>query len=122
MLGTTIRDKFSCLHPNFHSRQPSTSRAFNDSIFLGEPYQANAEMGELLSVATVLTKNFGHTFNPVIGRLIRLWKVQSNAITPHRPSAAQVAKVDKELCLACHEVDFQENVRWRRICQRHRYR
>lgn len=91
-LGAQVLQEFERLHHKFHAWQPSALTALNDSIARGEAYQGDPEMVDMLKAATVLAVDSGHTFNPAIGRLIRLWGFQSSAITPQRPSAAQVKR------------------------------
>lgn len=92
LLGQRVLQEFNRLHQKFHAWQPSALTALNDSIARGDPYQADAEMVELLQAAAVIAESSGNTFNPAIGRLIRLWGFQSSAITPHSPPAAQVKR------------------------------
>nr|MDP2191913.1 FAD:protein FMN transferase [Rhodoferax sp.] len=92
VLGTRVLQEFERLHHKFHAWQPSALTALNDSIARGETFQADAEMVDLLKAATALAENSDNTFNPAIGRLIRLWGFQSSEITPQGPSAAQVKR------------------------------
>lgn len=91
-LAARVLQEFERLHHKFHAWQPSALTALNDRIARGEVYQGDAEMVDLLKAATVLAVDSEHTFNPAIGHLIRLWGFQSSAITPQRPSAAQVKR------------------------------
>lgn len=93
VLSALVLDEFRRLHNKFHAWQPSALTALNDSIARGVPYQADAEMVELLRAAQALANNSDDTFNPAIGRLIRLWGFQSSNITPQRPSTAEVKRL-----------------------------
>lgn len=93
VLSALVLDEFRRLHSKFHAWQPSALTALNDSIARGVPYQADAEMVTLLQAAQSLANNSDDTFNPAIGRLIRLWGFQSSNITPQRPSAAEVKRL-----------------------------
>ena len=90
LLGKRVLQEFERLHHKFHAWKPSALTELNDSIARGEPYQADAEMVDILKAATVLAESSDNTFNPAIGHLIRLWGFQSSEITPHSPPAAQV--------------------------------
>ncbi len=92
LLGTRVLNEFERLHHKFHAWKPSALTALNDSIARGEPFQADAEMVDLLKAATALAVNSDHTFNPATGHLIRLWGFQSSDITPHAPSGADVKR------------------------------
>ena len=92
VLATAVLNEFDRLHQKFHAWQPSALTALNDSIARGKPYQADAEMVELLQAATSLAEKSDNTFNPAIGHLIRLWGFQSSDITPHGPSPAEVKR------------------------------
>lgn len=93
VLSALVLDEFRRLHNKFHAWQPSALTALNDSIARGVPYQADAEMVTLLQAAQTLANNSDDTFNPAIGRLVRLWGFQSSNITPQRPSAAEVKRL-----------------------------
>jgi thiamine biosynthesis lipoprotein len=93
VLSARVLDEFRRLHNKFHAWQPSALTALNDSIARGIPYQADAEMVTLLQAAQELANNSDDTFNPAIGRLIRLWGFQSGDITPQRPPAAEVKRL-----------------------------
>jgi thiamine biosynthesis lipoprotein len=93
MLGQRVLAEFERLHHKFHAWQPSALTALNDAIAQGRPYQADAEMVALLKSAAALAELSDHTFNPAIGRLIRLWGFQSNQITPQRPPAEEIQRL-----------------------------
>lgn len=90
LLGAQVLREFDRLHHKFHAWQPSELTALNDSIAHGRPYQADAEMVDLLRAATKLAEHSDNLFNPAIGGLIRLWGFQSSDITQHSPSAADI--------------------------------
>lgn len=92
VLGAKVLQEFNRLHQKFHAWQASELTALNDSIARGEPYQADAEMVDLLKATAVIAEGSGNTFNPAIGHLIRLWGFQSSDITVHAPPAAQVKR------------------------------
>lgn len=93
VLSALVLDEFRRLHNKFHAWQPSALTALNDSIARGVPHQADAEMVTLLQAAQQLANNSDDTFNPAIGRLIRLWGFQSSNIQPQRPAAAEVKRL-----------------------------
>lgn len=93
VLSALVMEEFRRLHHKFHAWQPSALTALNDSIARSQPYQADSEMVALLRAAQALANNSDDTFNPAIGRLIRLWGFQSSDITPQRPSAAEVKRL-----------------------------
>lgn len=90
LLSARVLNEFDRLHHKFHAWQPGMLTALNDSIARGEPFQADAEMVELLKSATDLAERSGNLFNPAIGHLIRLWGFQSSDITPHGPSREEI--------------------------------
>jgi thiamine biosynthesis lipoprotein len=92
-LGARVMEEFGRLHNKFHAWQPSQLTALNDSIARGEPFQADAEMVDLLKAATRLAVDSDHYFNPAIGRLIRLWGFQSSEITPQGPAAEEIKRL-----------------------------
>lgn len=85
-LSAQVLNEFDRLHHKLHAWQPSMLTALNDSIARGEPFQADAEMVDLLKSATALADRSDNLFNPAIGHLIRLWGFQSSDFTPHGPS------------------------------------
>ncbi|WP_202962644.1 FAD:protein FMN transferase [Herminiimonas sp. CN] len=91
-LGAQVLREFDRLHHKFHAWEPSALTALNDSIARGEPYQADAEMVDMLKAATSLAEHSDNLFNPAIGGLIRLWGFQSSDITPHDPSPAEIKR------------------------------
>lgn len=91
-LSAKVLAEFDRLHHKFHAWQPSDLTALNDAIARGEPYEADAEMVDMLKAATLLAERSDNLFNPAIGRLIRLWGFQSSDITPHSPPAAEVKR------------------------------
>lgn len=90
MLSARVLNEFDRLHHKFHAWQPGMLTALNESIARGEPFQADAEMVDLLKSATVLAERSDNLFNPAIGHLIRLWGFQSSDITPHGPSREEI--------------------------------
>ncbi len=92
LLSAQVLREFDRLHHKFHAWQPSALTALNDSIARGEPYQADAEMVDMLKAATSLAENSDNLFNPAIGGLIRLWGFQSGDITPHDPLPAEIKR------------------------------
>jgi len=92
LLGEQVLREFDRLHHKFHAWQPSELTALNHSIARGEPYQADAEMVDMLKAATRLAERSDNLFNPAIGGLIRLWGFQSSDITPHEPSPAEIKR------------------------------
>lgn len=91
-LSAQVLREFDRLHHKFHSWQPSALTELNDAIARGEPYQADAEMVDILRAATMLAERSDNLFNPAIGRLVRLWGFQSSDIQPHAPSAAEIRR------------------------------
>ncbi|MGW8394313.1 FAD:protein FMN transferase [Pseudoduganella sp. HUAS MS19] len=93
--GAAVLREFDRLHHKYHAWQPSQLTALNDAIARGEPFEADEEMVALLRSATDLSARSGDTFNPAIGRLIRLWGFQKNDITAGGPSAAEIESLVK---------------------------
>ncbi|MDL2355276.1 MAG: FAD:protein FMN transferase [Pseudomonadota bacterium] len=91
-LAADVLAEFDRLHHKFHAWEPGMLTALNDAIARGEPFQADAEMVDLLQSATRLAERSDNLFNPAIGHLIRLWGFQSSDITPHAPDPAQIAR------------------------------
>lgn len=91
-LGAKVLAEFDRLHHKFHAWQPSALTALNDSIARGVPYEADAEMVEILQAATLLAERSDNLFNPAIGRLIRLWGFQTSDITPQSPAEAEIRR------------------------------
>ncbi|RZI42132.1 FAD:protein FMN transferase [Herbaspirillum sp. HC18] len=92
-LSDKVMEEFRRLHNKFHAWKPSELTALNDAIARGETYQADAEMVDLLKAATKLAVESDHTFNPAIGRLIRLWGFQTSDIKPQGPSPADIKRL-----------------------------
>ena len=88
--GAAVLREFDRLHHKYHAWQPSQLTALNDAIARGEPFDADEEMVGLLRSAAELSARSGDTFNPAIGRLIRLWGFQKNDITAGGPPAAEI--------------------------------
>lgn len=91
-LSGSVLNEFDRLHHKFHAWQPGMLTALNDSIARGEPFQADAEMVDLLKSATVLAERSDNLFNPAIGHLIRLWGFQSSDISVHGPQPAEIKR------------------------------
>lgn len=91
-LAADVLAEFDRLHHKFHAWEPGMLTALNDAIARGAPFQADAEMVDLLQSATRLAERSDNLFNPAIGHLIRLWGFQSSDITPHAPDPAQIAR------------------------------
>ena len=91
-LSGKVLNEFDRLHHKFHAWQPGMLTRLNDSIARGEPFQADAEMVDLLKSATALSERSDNLFNPAIGHLIRLWGFQSGDITPHGPPRAEIRR------------------------------
>ena len=85
-LSALVLNEFDRLHHKFHAWEPGMLTALNDRIARGEPFDADAEMVNLLKSATVLAQRSDNLFNPAIGHLIRLWGFQSSDITVHAPT------------------------------------
>lgn len=90
--GAVLRE-FDRLHHKYHAWQPSQLTALNDAIARGEPFEADQEMAGLLRSAAELSSRSADTFNPAIGRLIRLWGFQKNDITAGGPQAEDIARL-----------------------------
>ncbi len=93
--GAAVLREFDRLHHKYHAWQPSQLTALNDAIARGEPFEADGEMVALLRSAAELSARSGDTFNPAIGRLIRLWGFQKNDIGAGGPPAAEIARLVK---------------------------
>lgn len=89
-LSAQVLNEFDRLHHKFHAWQPSMLTALNDSIARGQPFQADAEMVDLLHSATVLANRSGNLFNPAIGHLIRLWGFQSSEFAVQDPPEQEI--------------------------------
>jgi len=92
-LGERVMEEFARLHKKFHAWKPSELTALNDAIARGETFQADAEMVDLLKAATKLAEDSDHTFNPAVGRLIRLWGFQTSDIKPQGPSQEEIQRL-----------------------------
>lgn len=92
-LGQRVMEEFARLHKKFHAWKPSELTALNDAIARGESYQADAEMADLLKAAAKLADDSDHTFNPAVGRLIRLWGFQTSEIRPQGPSQEEIKRL-----------------------------
>jgi len=92
-LGTRVMDEFNRLHHKYHAWRPSELTELNDHIARGERYQGDAEMVYLLQAATALAERSDNTFNPAIGRLVRLWGFHSDHATAHQPSPEEIRRL-----------------------------
>ncbi|HTN67362.1 MAG TPA: FAD:protein FMN transferase, partial [Burkholderiaceae bacterium] len=92
VLAESVLGEFDRLHHKFHAWQPSMLTALNDAIARGEPFQADAEMVDILQSAAALAERSDNLFNPAIGHLIRLWGFQSSDISAHAPDAAEIKR------------------------------
>ncbi|WP_211841827.1 FAD:protein FMN transferase [Massilia eburnea] len=93
--GAAVLREFDRLHHKYHAWQPSQLTALNDAIARGEPFEADEEMVGLLRSAAELSARSGDTFNPAIGRLIRLWGFQKNDIGAGGPSSSDIDRLVK---------------------------
>ncbi|SFF52651.1 thiamine biosynthesis lipoprotein [Duganella sp. CF458] len=93
--GDAVLREFDRLHHKYHAWQPSQLTALNAAIARGEPFEADEEMVALLRSAADLSARSGDTFNPAIGRLIRLWGFQKNDISAGGPSTAEIGNLVK---------------------------
>lgn len=91
--AAAVLREFDRLHHKYHAWQPSQLTALNDAIARGEPFQADQEMVDLLRSAAALAERSGNTFNPAIGRLIRVWGFQRSDIRAAGPKQAEIARL-----------------------------
>jgi len=91
--GDEVLAEWQRLHDKFHAWKPSALTALNEAIARGEAYQADQEMVDILRAATRLAEDSGHTFNPAIGRLIRLWGFQTSQIEARGPAPEEIRKL-----------------------------
>jgi FAD:protein FMN transferase len=91
-LGAAVLNEFDRLHRKFHAWEPSALTELNDAIARGEPYQADAEMVDILQAAGRLAAHSDNLFNPAIGHLIRLWGFQSSDISAQDPAPAEIRR------------------------------
>lgn len=92
-LGAKVMGEFNRLHHKYHAWRPSALTELNDHIARGERYQGDAEMVYLLKSATELAERSGNTFNPAIGRLVRLWGFHSDRATARQPPAEEIRRL-----------------------------
>jgi thiamine biosynthesis lipoprotein len=83
---------FESMHHELHAWQPSEVTRLNHSIAAGEPFQASAELAEILRVAQRLSLDTQGLFDPGIGRLIHLWGFQADQFDVKPPSRDAVAR------------------------------
>lgn len=92
-LGAAVMAGLNRLHDKYHAWRPSALTALNDHIARGERYQGDAEMVYLLRAATEPAERSDHTFNPAIGRMVRLWGFHSDRATPQHPPAEEIRRL-----------------------------
>ncbi|WP_081601741.1 FAD:protein FMN transferase [Paraburkholderia kururiensis] len=84
--------RFQAMHREMHAWQPSEVMQLNHSIAAGEPFQASAELAEILRSARQLSLETQGLFDPGIGRLIRLWGFQADQFDVVPPSRDAVVR------------------------------
>lgn len=92
-LGAQVMEEFNRLHHKYHAWRPSALTDLNDHIARGERYEGDEEMVYLLRSATALAERSGHTFNPAIGRLVRLWGFHSDRPDAQQPPADEIRRL-----------------------------
>lgn len=92
-LGAQVMDEFNRLHHKYHAWRPSALTDLNDHIARGERYQGDEEMVYLLQSAAVLAEQSAHTFNPAIGRLVRLWGFHGDRAVAQQPPAEEIRRL-----------------------------
>lgn len=83
---------FQAMHREMHAWQPSDLTQLNRSIAAGEPFQASAELAQILRAARQLSIDTHGLFEPGIGRLIRLWGFQADQFDVKPPSRDAVLR------------------------------
>lgn len=83
---------FQAMHREMHAWQASDLTELNHSIAVGEPFQASAELAQILRAARQLSIDTHGLFDPGIGRLIRLWGFQADQFDVKPPSREAVLR------------------------------
>jgi FAD:protein FMN transferase len=83
---------FQSMHREMHAWQPSELTQLNHSIAAGEPFQASADLAQILRAARQLSLDTNGLFDPGIGRLIRLWGFQADQFDVKPPSRDAVLR------------------------------
>ncbi|WP_373322278.1 FAD:protein FMN transferase [Paraburkholderia adhaesiva] len=84
---------FQTMHRQMHAWQPSEVTRLNHSIAMGEPFQASADLAQILRAARQLSLDTNGLFDPGIGKLIRLWGFQADQFDVKPPSRDAVQRV-----------------------------
>ncbi|WP_425466956.1 FAD:protein FMN transferase [Paraburkholderia dinghuensis] len=83
---------FQAMHREMHAWQPSEVTRLNQSIAAGEPFQASADLAQILRAARQLSVDTNGLFDPGIGKLIRLWGFQADQFDVKPPSRDAVQR------------------------------
>lgn len=92
-----LAQAFQVLHGDWHAWEPGRLSEANRQLASGGSFRADPELLLLLQAANRLSRQSQGLFNPVIGRLVRLWGFHADEIaaqTPPDPAALQ-ALLDK---------------------------
>ena len=94
LTGQVLAD-FDRLHQTLHAWKPSDLSRLNAAFAHGEKSPVSPELVGIIRDATTLSAQSGGTFNPAIGKLIKLWGFQNDEFLPVRPDPKELATLVK---------------------------
>ena len=79
----TIINQYNTMHRRLHAWKPSELQSINQSFSQGNAtIEISPSMARMLSDITKLSNQSGGTFNPAIGKLVKLWGFHNEEFTP----------------------------------------
>ena len=94
LIGQVLAD-FDRIHRTLHAWKPSDLSRLNAAFAQGEKSPISPELTRIIRDAASLSAQSGGTFNPAIGKLIKLWGFQNDEFLPLRPDPLALAELVK---------------------------
>lgn len=89
--AAAVLREFDRLHRTYHAWQPSDLSDLNAAIAAGQSHSVTPELAAFIADAQRLSALGDATFDPGIGKLIRLWGFQSDEFKARLPDPAALA-------------------------------
>jgi thiamine biosynthesis lipoprotein len=88
-----VLQEFDRLHNMLHAWKPSELSDLNAAFARREKHTVSPELAAILVAATRLAEQSDETFDPAIGKLVRLWGFHADEFKPVRPDPKEVERV-----------------------------
>jgi thiamine biosynthesis lipoprotein len=88
-----VLHEFDRLHNALHAWKPSALSTLNGAFAKGEKLDVDAELSSILADATRFAEASDESFNPAIGKLVRLWGFHADEFKPVRPDIKEIQRL-----------------------------